>query len=88
MKYLKILILIILLSSCDEMGEPKENVQKGDFNLQLLFEHDSCKVYRFQDGSRYIYWSNCQGKIQNDYETGSGKHKRYHKGETTTSTKY
>lgn len=31
----------------------------GAMNVELLFEHDGCKVYRFTDGGRYRYYAHC-----------------------------
>ncbi|MDH6313285.1 hypothetical protein M2137_002075 [Parabacteroides sp. PFB2-10] len=39
------------------------------YNVQYLFEHDGCKVYRFMDMGNYVYFTNCEGSvtaIQND----------------------
>jgi len=33
------------------------------YEVDYLFEHDGCKVYRFQDGSRYVYFTNCKGDV-------------------------
>ncbi len=63
--------LLLLLFSCK--GKSIETHQKGDFEVEFLFEHDGCKVYRFQDNGRYIYWSNCSGKISYNEIHSSGK---------------
>ena len=79
----KIIILgCLFLFSCVEKAQ--EITIDGNFQLEFLFEKDGCKIYRFKDGYRYIYWSNCKGKIQADYETG-GKTKTKYKEETITS---
>jgi hypothetical protein len=39
------------------------------YDVQYLFEHDGCKVYRFQDNGHFIYFTNCKGdvtSIEND----------------------
>lgn len=39
------------------------------YQVDYLFEHDGCKVYRFQDNGRYVYFTNCTGEttsFQND----------------------
>ena len=39
------------------------------YQVDYLFEHDGCKVYRFQDNGRYVYFTNCNGEttsFQND----------------------
>ncbi len=69
-KYIIIFILVIL-TSC--MNESKETIKDGDFKIELLFKKDGCNVYRFRDGGRYIYWSNCSGNMQSNYTQSSGK---------------
>lgn len=72
---MKIIISIILTSflllSCK--GEPQKTESKGDFELEFLFEKDGCNMYRFKDGSRYIYWTNCRGKTEHSYYQSTGK---------------
>lgn len=79
MKYL--LLILVLFVSCSR-GEPQQSTQQGDFKVELLFEMDGCKVYRFVDGLRVVYWSNCAGKIQYDHTTSNGKTTRTHHEET------
>lgn len=78
----KIIILLsvsLLLLSC--INEAKQATQIGNFKNELLFEVNGCKMYRFEDGSRYIYWSDCRGKVNYDYTTG-GKNSHTVRGET------
>lgn len=70
----KLLILLIVivgsasLYSCK--GASRESINYGDFKVEFLFEKDGCKMYRFKDGGRYIYWSSSAGKTQsNSYHT-------------------
>lgn len=58
-------ILLINLSSC-RIGQPiakqvPENNQTYD--VDYLFEHDGCKVYRFYDKGNYIYFTNCGSDV-------------------------
>lgn len=80
------LLLLMFISfcaiSCKE--DPKSTSQDGNFVIEFLFEKDGCKMYRFKDGTRYIYWTNCEGKINYDYSTG-GKSKYTNHGETIIS---
>ncbi len=32
------------------------------YNVDYLFEHDGCKVYRFFDRGHYVYFTNCSGE--------------------------
>ncbi len=54
------LLFTVALSGCVEPAQ--ESVQNGNFTVEYLFEQNGCKMYRFKDGGRYVYWSDCQGK--------------------------
>jgi hypothetical protein len=56
------LLATILFTSC--YGEPQSvhKTTNSDYAVELLFEIDGCKVYRFRD-SGYKYFSTCQGSI-------------------------
>lgn len=69
--FASLLLAVVFLSSCK--GDAKESIQDGDFKIDFLFEKDGCKVYRFKDGGRYIYWSNCSGNMQSNYYQSTGK---------------
>ena len=66
-------ILSIAVSFYGCKGASKETFQNGDFKIELLFEKDGCRVYRFKDRGRYIYWANCQGRMQSDVHHSTGK---------------
>lgn len=62
MKYLSIIFAAMLLVSC--FGDPVSTspTNNPEFKVELLFEHDGCKVYRFSDnGTRYF--TTCQGEV-------------------------
>lgn len=80
---LVIAAICCLLSSCK--GKAKESIQDGDFEVEFLFEKDGCKMYRFKDGGRYIYWSNCCGKTQSDKTYNNGKSSHTDHMECTTN---
>lgn len=82
MKKLILLIICFCAISCKE--DPKSTTQDGNFTIEFLFEKDGCKMYRFKDGSRYVYWANCEGKVSSDYTTG-GKNKYTNLEETIIS---
>lgn len=77
------LLAAILFAGC--VHDAKESVQNGSFTVEFLFEQNGCKMYRFKDGGRFIYWSDCQGKVQSDYNTRSGKTSVTHNDEAVTS---
>lgn len=38
-----------------------EPVNNNTYVVDYLFEHDGCKVYRFYDRGRYVYFTKCDG---------------------------
>ena len=58
-------ILAILLASCTIQKpisiQPAKN--NKDYEVEYLFEHDGCKVYRFIDGSDYVYFTNVRSDV-------------------------
>lgn len=53
---------LVLFTSCKR--EPTEVVTTNNknFYVELLFEVDGCKVYRFWDGG-YKYFTTCNGSV-------------------------
>lgn len=80
------IISIFIFAGCH--GKAQETVQNGDFKVEFLFEQDGCKVYRFKDGTRYVYWVNQTGKVNSDYTVNSGKssHRVYVESITTDTS--
>ena len=57
---------VFLFFSCSIQSpiERKPASNNADYNVEYLFEHDGCKVYRFRDygnNGEYIYFTNCNG---------------------------
>ncbi|MCU4155433.1 DUF4884 domain-containing protein [Carboxylicivirga sp. A043] len=40
---------------------PAEN--NADYQISYLFEHDGCKVYRFYDDGRYVYFTTINSDV-------------------------
>jgi hypothetical protein len=76
-------LIALILTGC--VNDAKQSFQNGNFIVEFLFEQNGCKMYRFKDGGRYVYWSDCQGKVQGDYSTQSGKTRVTHNEESITS---
>lgn len=58
----KILILIsLLLLSCTPSKQPLSitNTNNKDIQVELIFEHKGCRVYGFDTGHRYIFYTDC-----------------------------
>ncbi|MDR1091238.1 MAG: DUF4884 domain-containing protein [Prevotella sp.] len=56
-------ILIVGLSSCAAPIYSKPAGNNQGYTVDYLFEHDGCKVYRFQDRGKYVYFTNCTGNV-------------------------
>ena len=67
MKKLFVLAIgVMLLASCQ--GEAQSSTQEGDYQVELLFEKDGVKVYRFYD-NRYHYFTS-RGETISTYQSG------------------
>jgi Domain of unknown function (DUF4884) len=84
-KYLFIAFCILFsLESCRSVEVPISTQRASNNNtykISFLFEHDGCKVYRFEDGGQLIYFTSCNGettKLQTD-STGTRHYKSINK---------
>lgn len=75
----KIAILsIIALAACTKPGVSTHETTNSQIKVELLFEVDDCKVYRFDDGGMSNrYFCNCNGSVEWTERHGSGKHHHY-----------
>ena len=82
MKTQRILLLAVclIMTCCESRMTPISTVPTGNpgQTAALLLEVDGCKVYRFIDGNRAVYFSTCKGKVSYDYTTSSGSGKARH----------
>lgn len=67
MKTTILIAFLLILVGCHK--ESQTTVQSGNFQVEFLFEHDGCKVYRFVDG-RTVYYSDCRGTLNSSYSSG------------------
>ncbi|MEY4903363.1 MAG: hypothetical protein RLZZ292_1178, partial [Bacteroidota bacterium] len=73
--------------SCSPSGVPltsKPSANNKTYQVEYLFEHDGCKVYRFYDGY-YVYFTNCKGEAVAVKQDTS--HLQYIKNETQIKLK-
>lgn len=61
------------LSGCGKDPVATSSTNNPNVSVSLMFEHDGCKVYRFVDDGRYVYYSNCRGTTQSFKEETCGK---------------
>lgn len=68
-----IAIAALLLSGCDTEGVGSESTDNDQVVVERLFTVEGCTMYKFRDGWRNIYWTNCPGTTQ--YYTGGKNNK-------------
>jgi hypothetical protein len=66
-KSILLLLAVLSLSACQKQAE--QATHTGAYNVETLFTHDGCTVYRFYDG-RTIYYTNCKGSTQHTESCG------------------
>lgn len=44
------------------------------YQVDYLFEHEGCKVYRFMDRGNYVYFTNCAGDVTSIENDSVGTH--------------
>lgn len=71
---------ILALVACSK--QPESSQRKGAFNVDTLFTHDGCTVYRFVDGAQTVYYTKCQQSSSTAYNSGSSKHPNYINNQT------
>ena len=54
-----ILALCLLLSACGKDPVSRSGTDNAEVQVDLLFTHDGCKVYRFSDVGYYRYYAVC-----------------------------
>ena len=63
-KILFIGLVSILFLSCQREGIEELKTDNSNYEVELLFEVDGCKVYRFWDGGNR-YFTTCNGTVIN-----------------------
>lgn len=72
-KFIMVGCACLSLLGCERPALEKKSTNNVNFNVELLFEHEGCRVYRFSDGDTK-YFVNCQGKVMwnETYQDGQG----------------
>jgi len=72
-KLLALVLLAVALTSCEGVALRKEQTNNDEFKVELLFEHDGVKVYRFWDGGRSHYFTN-KGETMSSQTSGKTRY--------------
>lgn len=68
MKKVFAMLALVILAGCTKPAERAEQVN-ANFNVETLFTHEGCTVYRFKDG-RDHYFTNCSGSTSTTHSCG------------------
>lgn len=63
MKILLVVLIFGFVLGCKESPKPVSVEQASNYEVQKLFEHDGCKVFKFYDGGYPRYFTNCTETI-------------------------
>ena len=62
-KILPVFVLFIASGCATSIPiQTKEPENNKTYQVDYLFEHEGCKVYRFYDRGNYVYFTNCNGE--------------------------
>lgn len=67
-----VLLLAAALTGCSREAEQSARAGR-DFQVDTLFTHESCTVYRFHDGGYAHYFTNCTGSTVYEQYYGKGQ---------------
>lgn len=74
MKTIIIIAAALMLLACNEKPCNASNAERIEsHSVELLFEKDGCKVYRFEDRDNDIYFTDCRGKTEYERTVHRGK---------------
>jgi hypothetical protein len=64
-KSLPVLIIGFSFFSCAQQIPVSKVTPENNktYQVDFLFEHDGCKVYRFEDSGYRVYFTNCNGDV-------------------------
>jgi hypothetical protein len=66
-------ILCLSMAGCESPPIQTDKTNNQNFVVEFLFEHDGCRIYRFQDDGRNIYYAHCNQYVQSFWQQGDGK---------------
>jgi hypothetical protein len=68
-KLLVVLLVAVTLLSCRGKALETKQSNNSEFEVELLFEHDGVKVYRFWDSSSFHYFTS-KGETMTSQKSG------------------
>lgn len=74
----------LLLAGCEKSAQSVERSSNNEIDVDLLFEKDGIRVYRFTDNGRFIYYTDARGRTEwtTSHSNGKSTTTRKHSVET------
>jgi hypothetical protein len=72
-----LICLTTVLISCGgiDSGNPiSVDTTVSKYQVYFLFEHEGCKVFKFNDNGHIVYYTNCNGNMSWQVTRKQGKH--------------
>lgn len=79
-----IAILCLVVAGCTVPATAIKQTDNQNVKLELLFEHDGVKVYRFTDANHFVYYADARGSVVYETTESAGKTTYTLKHEVTT----
>ena len=73
MKRIWIILAVLAFSGCIKDSVSKSSTNNPGFSVETLFDHDGCRVYRFDDGGNYRYFARCGSSTSTSWNEQHGK---------------
>lgn len=67
------ILAAVALAACGEKPVATEPTTNANVKVDLLFQHDGRKVYRFVDGPRVVYFTTPGGDAHSEHIESCGK---------------
>ena len=73
----KIILIALIFAGCKREAQQEVQSTNSNFQVELLFEVDGCKVYRFIDCAEVRYFTTCKGAVSWSTTKTSAKGQKY-----------
>lgn len=73
MKHLTPLLTALLLAACSKEPVAVQRTNNPQINVSLMVEHDGVRVWRFEDGTRTVYFTTPNGDVTEHHTESCGK---------------
>lgn len=72
-RLLSLLAVLVLVVACSKDPIAVERTNNPNVNVSLMIEHDGVRVWRFEDGTRVVYFTTPTGDVTEHHTESCGK---------------